>query len=481
MTYTDEKDMIEKLREYAEGFGVMTCIISVEKYPNDSYGNIRIVTGNRAYIESVENYRQMGMPELQQVTFVENQPYETYIPKDLNFEDFCYHAAVLRQPMHTYVHIDRYDFWFDMYALPVNMENGNTFYCTYTQVLTKQPDTEKMADLSQDIAGNVLNTCIKLRGAADFRKTVNEVIKDIRGLCGSESCCILLTDFKNECCMMFAQDFVSDEQRELMSTLNEEEFYFVARTWKDTLAGSNCLIIKNEIEMEMLRQRNPVWYESLSAYNVRSLVLFPLINNGATIGYIWATNFDTANTQRIKNTLELTTFFLASEIASFQMVRQLRQMSTMDMLTGVYNRNAMNNRVDSICADHTSRPRSIGVVFADLNGLKQVNDNEGHFAGDMLLRQAAAVLRNVFDDCEIYRAGGDEFMIIALGLSERELANRCRQLHQDPDQPDGVSFAVGFYHDETSGDIRRAMRAADERMYEDKQKYYQQYPDRKKR
>lgn len=484
MTSLNEQEIIEKLREYAEGFGVMTCIMSVEKLSNGSCGEIRIVTGNQAYIDSVEDFGKYGLPKLANTEFIPNQLYERYIPKDLNFEDFCYRAAVLRQPMHTYVHPERYDFWFDMYAMPVNLPNGctngNIYYCTYSQLLTKEPSSGKMSDLSHEVAADVLNTCIQLRGATDFQKSVNNVIRDIRSICGSQSCCLLLTDFQNESCTIFAKDFMNDTQRSMIENLNEEEFFFIVRSWKDTIAGSSCLIIKNDFDMEMLRQRNPAWYGSLTEFGVHSLVLFPLIYSGETLGYIWATNFDTDNTLRIKNTLELTTFFLASEIASYQMVRQLRQMGTMDLLTGVYNRNAMNNRVDELCQDENRKLR-IGIVFADLNGLKQVNDSEGHYSGDLLLKQAALTLQKVFTGCEIYRAGGDEFVIIAIGLSERELASRVRLLQANSELPESVSFAVGFYYDESSGDIRRAMRAADERMYENKHDFYQHHPERKNR
>ena len=57
-------------------------------------------------------------------------------------------------------------------------------------------------------------------------------------------------------------------------------------------------------------------------------------------------------------------------------------------------------------------PENYAVVFADLNGLKRVNDEKGHNAGDRLLRTASAKLSQVFCDCDIYRAGGDEFMLI---------------------------------------------------------------------
>ena len=51
------------------------------------------------------------------------------------------------------------------------------------------------------------------------------------------------------------------------------------------------------------------------------------------------------------------------------------------------------------------------MVFADLNGLKRINDCDGHQAGDLLLKNASMALQNAFIGDEIYRAGGDEFLI----------------------------------------------------------------------
>ena len=51
-----------------------------------------------------------------------------------------------------------------------------------------------MSNISADLATQVLETCIKLRGNDDFKKTMQDVIVDIRKLCKAEQCCILLMD-----------------------------------------------------------------------------------------------------------------------------------------------------------------------------------------------------------------------------------------------------------------------------------------------
>ena len=133
----------------------------------------------------------------------------------------------------------------------------------------------------------------------------------------------------------------------------------------------------------------------------------------------------------------------------------------------------MNNDVDRLVA---ANGKPVGIVFADLNGLKTVNDREGHDAGDQLLRDAVSALREVFNDDEIYRAGGDEFTVILLGATEEELARKAEQLRRAEKKYNRLSFAVGYHAEESTACIREALRIADERMYEDKRIYYEKNP-----
>jgi diguanylate cyclase (GGDEF)-like protein len=165
------------------------------------------------------------------------------------------------------------------------------------------------------------------------------------------------------------------------------------------------------------------------------------------------------------------TFFIAFEVASYKRVQRLEFLSNEDLLTGVNNRNAMNNRVLQFVSGEVNY-RTISVVFADLNGLKPINDNEGHNAGDALLKSAAEILKQTFSDCEIYRAGGDEFVVVAIDVPKESLEARVETLRKKSKVKGNVSFAIGFYHDENGGDVRKAMREADALMYEDKKTHY---------
>jgi diguanylate cyclase (GGDEF)-like protein len=465
-------------QKFVDGFHSMTCVVSVEKLPDGKWGEIRLVAGNKAYIDSIENIPDA--PKMLTNKFIPNSLYQNYIPKDTNFELFCYSSAVLKKPMHSYVHPERFDFWFNLFSLPIDYEDGNLCYCTYTQELTHEAESSKMSNVSQGIAAEVLNTCIKLRGTSDFKETMKDVIKDIREICGAAYCGILNIDGLSSKCSMLGEDISSDFV-DYNPGWFTEDFYEIVRTWDDIIGGSNCFIFENEQDMEYIKEKNPLWYDSLVKAHVQSLVLFPLKSGFELLGYIWATNFDTDKTLHIKETLELTTYFIASEISSYQMFDKFKILSTVDLLTGVLNRNEMNNRVMQLSIDNRPGRENIGIVFADLNGLKQMNDNEGHSAGDKLIKDAAKILKHIFPDKEIYRAGGDEFMVLLRGTSMSELEDYSCQMKAVAEETETVSFAIGLCVEEDSQSIYDAMRKADINMYEDKKAFYEAHPERKRR
>lgn len=466
-------------KTFVDNFKTMTCVISVEKFPDGSYGNIRIVEGNKAYIDSIEN--MPDGPQMLSKKFVPNSDYQNYLQKDLNFEDFCYRCAILKEPLHTYVHPDRFDFWFNIIMIPLESDKENIGYCTYSQEFSKEMESTKMANLSQQVAVDVLNTCIKLRESTDFKATMSQILKDIREICHANYCLLLLMDYSERTCSILTED------RELIpGTVSSlpwfnNNFFELADTWTDTIAGSNCLLIKNQKDMEFVRERNPVWYKSLKDAKIEKIAIFPLKRGDDLLGYIWVTEFDAADSVRIKSTLELTTYFLASEIHNHQLFERLRLLSTMDMLTGVYNRNEMNNRVDKLVAEDDDSKTSLGILFADLNGLKQVNDTEGHGAGDTLLKNAAAMLKIVFASGEIFRAGGDEFLIMLRDTTADALDKLVDQLKKQAKASGAVSFAIGSCFEEDSRNVRHAMKMADERMYEDKLRFYNDSPEKVRR
>ena len=467
---------------FAEHFDSMTCILSVETKPDGGCGTVRIVTGNRRYLDSLALAAGgVDMGSDKKAVFVPNSEYTRYIPKDLNFEDVCYRCAVLKQPIHNCVRATRYPFDIMAFFQPLKCDGDPLHYLSYTQVLLPKSDDNLMSlNISQDIAMEVIGTCIKLRDDKPFEEIMQTVIEDILGICGAEFCCVLLLDESTRKCSVLGEAKSPESRLAWMEKYLDDDFYELAQTWMDTMSGSFCLVIRDEEDMEFIRQRNPKWHRSLLAAGVERLVLYPLIPRGQFLGYIMAINFDTENTQHIRDTLDLTTFFIASEIANNQFIDRLKAMNETDLLTGVMNRNAMNARLSAFEADQEGAPGVMGVVFADMNGLKYVNDHYGHSAGDMLLKNAAVILQSTFVGDEIYRVGGDEFLVVLRETDEAGMQRKIAEIKKKAELFNNVSFAAGYSLLNDSKDIRKAMAEADAMMYEDKESCYRDNPELKR-
>jgi len=73
----------------------------------------------------------------------------------------------------------------------------------------------------------------------------------------------------------------------------------------------------------------------------------------------------------------------------------MKVMSSSDLLTGVFNRNAMNNRILDDVNGKKEIKKPFGVYFIDVNGLKTINDTKGHLSGDELLKDVASTLQTL--------------------------------------------------------------------------------------
>ena len=116
----------------------------------------------------------------------------------------------------------------------------------------------------------------------------------------------------------------------------------------------------------------------------------------------------------------------------------LREMSTHDTLTGLYNR----NHFEYCCARMTGEEaETLGVAFCDLDGLKLVNDTLGHDRGDLYLKSVAAHMRNVFPSHAVLaRIGGDEFGILLPNIQEAEFTGFVNRLAEG--LPTGMEQAI---------------------------------------
>ena len=158
----------------------------------------------------------------------------------------------------------------------------------------------------------------------------------------------------------------------------------------------------------------------------------------------------------------------------------LQSLSLIDELTGLYNRRGFLAVTEQHLASIRRNEKVPVILYADLDGLKEINDSLGHQEGDRALATAAELLKDTFRNSDVLaRLGGDEFVVLAaIGPEEeaetltRRLQEKFRASNNRRSCPYDLSVSVGLAHfdDEENHSIEELMARADRAMYEDKRR-----------
>lgn len=147
---------------------------------------------------------------------------------------------------------------------------------------------------------------------------------------------------------------------------------------------------------------------------------------------------------------------------------ELRYMGTHDLLTGLYNRAYFNDEVERLAR---GRQFPVSIVMAEVNGLKAVNDDQGHEAGDALLMAATQILLTAFrSEDMVARVGDNEFAVLLPATSARTATEAVKRIRKSQKEANAaaaecvVSLSLGTATVESGDAIPRALKLCDERM-----------------
>lgn len=147
----------------------------------------------------------------------------------------------------------------------------------------------------------------------------------------------------------------------------------------------------------------------------------------------------------------------------------LLTMSYYDALTHVKNRNSYNVFLKNV---KRFPLKNVGIVFADLNGLKKVNDVLGHQYGDDMIVRFANILSNSFDSSSVFRISGDEFVVIWANITREEFVAKMERLIHEVEANDNCA-SLGYVWEAEIRDLKQTTSKAEQIMYVEKQRYYE--------
>ena len=158
--------------------------------------------------------------------------------------------------------------------------------------------------------------------------------------------------------------------------------------------------------------------------------------------------------------------------------QELNFQNSIDELTQLLNRRGFMDRAEKALKKAAKEGSSGMVFFADMDGLKKINDNYGHKVGDLAIQTEARVLEEAFRDSDIVgRLSGDEFAVVSAGLTDgyvsaiRTRINQLNRLYSEKaDLPITLSMSLGavsFTPDNSNLD--ELLSKADQMLYKEKE------------
>jgi diguanylate cyclase (GGDEF)-like protein len=149
-------------------------------------------------------------------------------------------------------------------------------------------------------------------------------------------------------------------------------------------------------------------------------------------------------------------------------IAETEHRANIDVLTGLQNR----NRYEAYLKELDSKKEKTTCLYIDANGLHELNNSKGHYAGDQMLRFIADSLKVQFGADHTYRIGGDEFVVFNAGKTEEEM-NECLRSFNEALQRNDYHAAVGTCVYGFGMSVDQLIRNAEKEMYAAKQRYYE--------
>lgn len=169
-----------------------------------------------------------------------------------------------------------------------------------------------------------------------------------------------------------------------------------------------------------------------------------------------------------------TVFMMSIKMKALSQSRQIEFLSQTDLLTGAKNRNHYENqliRYSQMCNTN------LICVYADVNGLHEMNNTQGHQAGDMMLQEVARVMQQRFGSDDTFRIGGDEFVCFRVDGRLENIPAEIDQMSQELKKKNyhvSFGYAVHEMNQDELFDVYEIVKEAEGNMFDAKKEYYRE-------
>ena len=329
-----------------------------------------------------------------------------------------------------------------------------------TELELQKQELKNMLDVQ-----TLITNCVRMLYAVDnLDQTINAVLTQICEFLVSDRAYVF--EIKDEL-MNNTHEWTAPGISPQLEKLQQLDLSLIS-DWLPFFEKNDCIIID---DVEQLQKTNPAAYATLHAQEITSLIAAPIFLDNKLAGYIGIDNYDS---EKIKNSSYLLlsmSIFLSYAIRHRNHVDMLHRLSYHDLLTNALNRNAF---MDVLSQFRPGQYASAGIIYIDINGMKEINDFYGHHQGDKILITTVAKVFNLFKPDELFRIGGDEFVIITYDLTETDFYEKFNLLRNIFCKKTNLPFSIatGSCWVKSPSDLNSLLQQADSAMYTDKKKFY---------
>ena len=208
-------------------------------------------------------------------------------------------------------------------------------------------------------------------------------------------------------------------------------------------------------------------YQLMQSHHVENQHWIHLEEHGEEYGCLVIDNTN-ANFQNV-SFLESLSGFIVNEIKRHRLFQATLHANHYDLLTDVLNRNSYENNLPRYQSEAV---HSLGVIVANIDNLKKINEDYGTVTGDQYIRHLANLLKMIFAQTDIYRFNGDEFLTIAVNSEKAALEDQVQKLREKIEKNENFSVSLGFSWDSVERDLAALIHAADDVMKLNKKRHY---------
>jgi diguanylate cyclase (GGDEF)-like protein len=287
----------------------------------------------------------------------------------------------------------------------------------------------------------------------------------------------------------YAQKFIPHSAGAVFAIDSSRNLMGVMSSWGDSLSPTQhilspedcCAMRGGRLHLQVETSRG-LTCRHFSGSIPDAYVCLPLAALGETLGILHISTETSAELSASRLAMiQQAGEYAALRLANLRLREKLHDQSIRDPLTGLYNRRFLEATLEQELHRSGRHHTGLGVIMADIDKFKVFNDSFGHTAGDIVLKEVAALLRrSVRTEDIVCRYGGEEFLVVLPDTSLENVSERAEQVRDAIAKLDlqhaghslgkvTASFGISFSHDGVlTPEI--LLRYADEALYESKRR-----------